>query len=177
MAIRAIARLRAELFHVFQQIVGLLPDQGLTVRLRRAFYGCYLRKAGSFSSCSGLKIHGPENVSIGDGVSMNTGVIIDAADGGDIQIGNDVLIGPYCVIRAADHIFSDTAVPIRQQGHAGGKIVIEDDCWLGSHVVVTRDVTIGKGSVIGAHSVVTHDIPPYSIAVGVPAKVQRNRRD
>jgi len=124
---------------------------------------------------SGVKIFCPELLTIGDGVSINLGVLIDPCDGGQIEIGNNVLIGPYCVLRAADHVFVDPAVPIKLQGHAGGKIIIEDDCWLGSHVVVTRNVTIGKGSVIGAHSVVTHDIPPYSIAVGSPAVVQRQR--
>ena len=57
----------------------------------------------------------------------------------------------------------------------GGGIIIEDDCWLGSHVTVTKGVRIGKGSVIGANSVVTKDIPPYSVAVGTPAKVIKKR--
>lgn len=55
-------------------------------------------------------------------------------------------------------------------------IVIEDDCWLGHGVIVLDRVIIGKGSVIGADSVVTSDIPPYSVAVGVPAKIIKDRQ-
>jgi acetyltransferase-like isoleucine patch superfamily enzyme len=55
--------------------------------------------------------------------------------------------------------------------------VIEDDVWLGAGVTVVDGVTIGKGSIIGAGAVVTSDIPPYSIAVGIPAKPVRDRRD
>ena len=56
-------------------------------------------------------------------------------------------------------------------------IVIEDDCWLGGGVIVLAGVTIGKGSVIGAGSIVTKDIPPYSVAVGNPCKVMRTIED
>lgn len=162
-------------FYFWQQAVSLLPDCGVGNRGRHFFYRWFLKRAGHFTAQSGLKIFSPEAVSIGDGVSLNTGVVIDACNGGRIEIGNDVLIGPYCVLRSADHVFSDLSKPIKSQGHAPGKIVIEDDCWLGSHVVVTSNVTIGKGSVIGAHSVVTRDIPPYSVAMGVPAIVKRSR--
>jgi acetyltransferase-like isoleucine patch superfamily enzyme len=71
---------------------------------------------------------------------------------------------------------NDITRPIRLQESIPGKIVIEDDCWIGANVTITRDVTIGRGSVIGANSVVTRDIPEYSVAVGVPARVIRNRR-
>ena len=162
-------------FYFWQQAVSLLPDCGIGDRGRFFFYKRHLKRAGRFTSMSGLKIYAPEAVSIGDGVAINVGVVINSCNGGQIEIGNDVLIGPYCVLRSADHCFSDPSRPIKAQGHAPGKIVIEDDCWLGSHVVVTRNVTIGKGTMIGAHSVVTHDLPPYSIAMGVPAVVKKSR--
>ena len=123
----------------------------------------------------GTKIFSPKDVTIGNDVGLNIGVLVDPSEGGRIEIGNSVGIGPYCVLRAADHGFSDPSVTIQQQKHRPGVIVIEDDVWLGSHVVVTRNVRIGRGSVVGAHSVVTKDIPPYSIAVGVPARVIRKR--
>ena len=111
---------------------------------------------------------------LGDRVSINRNVHLDASQG-DIQIGNDCLIGPNCVLRAADHVFEDATRPIRTQGHAGGTIILEDDVWLASNVVVIRNVRIGRGSVIGSQSVVTRDIPPFSIAFGVPARVVRSR--
>jgi acetyltransferase-like isoleucine patch superfamily enzyme len=71
--------------------------------------------------------------------------------------------------------FTDPNKKIREQGFNFKGIRIEDDCWLGSGVKVLDRVTIGRGSIIGAGAVVTKDIPPYSIAVGVPAKVIDSR--
>lgn len=112
---------------------------------------------------------------IGDNVSINSNAYIDAAGRGEIIIGNDVLIGQNVVIRASDHEFKDTAVPIRQQGHTGGKIVIEDDCWIGANVVITRNVRIGAHSIVAAGAVVTKNVQPSSIVGGVPAKLIRKR--
>ena len=94
---------------------------------------------------------------------------------GRITIGNDVRIAPYVAMIATNHRFDRLDVPISAQGHNFGPITIEDDVWIGAHVVVTAGVKIGHGSVIGAGSVVTHDIPPYSIAVGAPARVIKTR--
>jgi acetyltransferase-like isoleucine patch superfamily enzyme len=97
---------------------------------------------------------------------------------GGLQIGNDVRIAPQVMIMPMNHIFADSDVPIRKQGIKTQGITIEDDVWLGAGAVVLDGVTIGKGSVIGAGAVVSKDIPPYSVAVGVPARVtkKRNRR-
>ena len=122
----------------------------------------------------------PENGSelwIGDNVKLNIGVNLNADCGGKIRIGNDVLFGPYVVVRAAGHRFDRTDVPIRDQGHSAGSIVIEDDVWLGAHVVVLPGVRIGKGAVIAAGSVVTRDVPAWSVAAGVPASELRKRAD
>jgi galactoside O-acetyltransferase len=112
---------------------------------------------------------------IGDRVSLNYNVMVNA-DGGKIYLGNNVIIGPQTVLRAANHRFEDPNLPIRDQGNKGGAIVVEDDVWIGANVVVLPDVKIGKGSVIGAGSVVTRDIPEYSVAVGVPARVIKSRK-
>ncbi len=141
----------------------------------RYYRGRLAPGSGRFSSMTGLYLHSPGSIWIGDDVSFNQFVLLDACDGGSIRIGNHCLIGPFVVMRAADHAFSDPGKPIRLQGHVGGKIVLEDDCWIGGHVFITRDVTIGRGSVIGAGSVVTKDIPPLSVAAGHPARVIRRR--
>jgi acetyltransferase-like isoleucine patch superfamily enzyme len=168
-------KIRSAWVSFVQQFVALLPDGGIGLRARHYFYKRRLLKAGRFSSMSGLKIFAPERVSIGEGVSINIGVIIAASDGQGITVGDNVLIGPYCILRAADHRYEDPSTPIKEQGHVGGEIIIEEDCWLGAHVVVLKGVRIGKGSVIGAHSLVNRDIPPYSVAAGVPAKVIKMR--
>lgn len=95
---------------------------------------------------------------------------------GVISIGNNVRIAPNVMIISANHVFSDPDTPIRLQGMDVSSITIEEDVWIAGGVHITAGVTIGKGSVIGAGSVVTHDIPPYSVAVGVPAKVIKQRK-
>lgn len=94
---------------------------------------------------------------------------------GNIKIGKCCLIASHVGIYANNHIFADPFTYIWDQGVTRKGIVIEDDCWLGNGVTVLDGVTIGRGSVIGAGAVVTKNIPPYSVAVGVPAKVIAHR--
>ncbi len=94
---------------------------------------------------------------------------------GNTTIGDNVLIASHCAIAVAQHNFGDGSVPIANQGTTDADTVIESNVWLGAHVVVFAGVTIGQGSVIGAGAVVNRNIPPGSIAVGVPAKVLRKR--
>jgi len=95
---------------------------------------------------------------------------------GGVSIGDNVYTGPMVKVVAVNHIYDDPLRPIREQGITAKGIVIEDDVWLGAGVTVVDGVTIGQGSVIGAGAVVKDDIPPYSIAVGVPAKPIKNRQ-
>ncbi|WP_036479038.1 acyltransferase [Myxosarcina sp. GI1] len=96
---------------------------------------------------------------------------------GKISIGKDCLIASHSSLYAHNYRFEDTTQNIREQGFDFKGIVIEDDCWLGSGVNIVDGVTIGRGSVIGAGAVVTKNIPPYSVAVGVPAKVIKSRKN
>lgn len=95
---------------------------------------------------------------------------------GGLTIGNDVRIGSHCAVLSSSHRFESTDVTIREQGVLASATVIEDDVWLGAGCTVIGGVRIGRGSIIGAGSVVTRDVPPWSIATGVPAKVVRSRR-
>ncbi|NMG11583.1 acyltransferase [Brasilonema sp. UFV-L1] len=112
-------------------------------------------------------------IEIGQETFIGPGVCI--AGPGDIKIGKRCLIAANTGIYANNHNFADPIEPIKYQGITRKGIVIEDDCWLGHGVVVLDGVTIGEGSVIGAGAVVTKDIPPFSVAVGVPAKVIKSR--
>lgn len=94
---------------------------------------------------------------------------------GNIRIGKQCMIAANCGIFANNHKFVDPLLPIKKQGVTCQGIVVEDNCWLGHGVTVLDGVTIGEGSVIGAGAVVTKDIPPYSVAVGIPATVIKNR--
>ena len=91
------------------------------------------------------------------------------------MIGNNVLTGPRVLITDnahGDSLFKllDTA-PIERFLYSKGKVVIEDNVWIAEGAMIMPGVRIGKGSIIAANSVVTKDIPPYSVAAGTPAKI------
>lgn len=93
-----------------------------------------------------------------------------------IRIGRNCMIATRCTFMPYQHGHADPNRPMREQDLTSrGDIVIEDDVWLGAQVVVMDGVTIGKGAIIGAGAVVTKDVPPNSLAVGVPARVIRQR--
>tara|TARA_R110002126_G_scaffold129572_2_gene272445 strand:+ start:18498 stop:19115 length:618 start_codon:yes stop_codon:yes gene_type:complete len=90
---------------------------------------------------------------------------------GPVVIGNDIRLAQNITLSGLNHNYEDVSLPIHVQGVSTSTIVIEDDSWLGANVVVVAGVTIGKHSIIAAGSIVTKDIPPYSVAVGNPARV------
>jgi acetyltransferase-like isoleucine patch superfamily enzyme len=115
-------------------------------------------------------------IRVGSDVSINDYVHIGAVE--SVSIGDRVLIASKVFITDHDHgsygnegIHSDPRIAPRHRPLSASPVVIEDDVWLGEFVSVLAGVRIGKGSVIGTMSTVTRDIPPYSIAVGSPARV------
>jgi len=90
---------------------------------------------------------------------------------GPITIGNNVIFAHNIVASALNHEYRDVNLPIHEQKILTAAIIIEDECWVAANAVITSGVTIGKHSVIAAGAVVTKNIPPYSVAVGNPAKV------
>ncbi|OPY70868.1 MAG: putative acetyltransferase [Syntrophorhabdaceae bacterium PtaU1.Bin034] len=113
------------------------------------------------------------SITIGSGVSINPYCVIYGHGG--LEIGNNVMIATHCVIIPANHRFERLDVPMSLQGMSCRGITIEDDVWLGARVTVLDGVTIGRGAVIGAGSVVNRSIPAYAIAAGVPARVRGSR--
>ncbi len=96
---------------------------------------------------------------------------------GGVRIGDGVYTGTQVQIAAVNHVYTDPDKYIKDQGITAEGITIEDDVWLASNVVVVDGVTIGKGCVVGAGAVVNKSLPPFSVAVGVPAKVVKDRRE
>ncbi|MDZ4666346.1 MAG: acyltransferase [bacterium] len=90
---------------------------------------------------------------------------------GPVSIGNHVILAQNIVMSGLNHGYEDINLPIHKQKVSMQPIFIEDDSWIGANVVVTAGVTIGKHSVVAAGAVVTKSIPPFSIAVGNPARV------
>jgi acetyltransferase-like isoleucine patch superfamily enzyme len=95
----------------------------------------------------------------------------------DIEFGEAALAADWVYICDFDHVFDDVTVPIKDQGIVKSPVRIGRDVWIGEKASVLRGVHIGEGSVIASHCVVNKDIPAYSVAVGVPARVVRNRLD
>ena len=113
-------------------------------------------------------------IAIGSRSVINRGVVICA--GSSVTIGDDCMIAAYTYITDTDHRFDDPDRAIREQSLASDPVVIEDDVWIGTNVVITRGVTVGRGAVVAATSVVTRDVPSEAIVAGVPARVIGSRR-
>ncbi len=130
---------------------------------------------GFFKILERVTILYPDKLNIGRDTSFNTGCWINAAGG--ITIGDNVLIGPNCIIHSANHKIDRLDVPIRKQGYEYLPVIIESDVWIGANATILPGTSIGPSAVIGAGSVVTKDIPPCAVAVGNPARVikMRNR--
>jgi acetyltransferase-like isoleucine patch superfamily enzyme len=119
-----------------------------------------------------ITMPGEARVRIGEGTFLNMGVMIAAQQ--LVEIGDHCMLANGCFVSDGSHRYDDPSKPITWQGfESKGPTRIGDNCWLGIGAVVTSGVTIGERCVIGANSVVTHDIPPFSIAAGAPAKVIR----
>ena len=93
----------------------------------------------------------------------------------DVEIGRECIVGDWVYVGDFDHRFDDPSLPIRKQGIVATPVQVGADCWIGEKASVLRGVTVGRGSVIGAHAVVTRDLPAGSVAAGVPARVIKRR--
>jgi len=114
------------------------------------------------------------SITIGQASSINQYTVINGYGG--VEIGNAVLVAAFVSMFASNHNFEDPTVPIAEQGLSSrGGIKIEDNVWIGTHATILDGVTIGTGSVVGAGTVVTKDVPPFSVVVGVPGRVVRQR--
>ena len=166
-------------------------------------YGKHIRCGKNVKFEDYSEIHGlcSEGLNFGDYVTIGRGVMIRPSSyyGGDygigltmgehssigpygyvgcsgrITIGKNVMLGPKCSLFAENHVFSDTESTIKSQGVQQKGIITEDDCWIGSNVTILDGVTIGRGSVIGAETLVKKDIPVGSIIVDKRNKCIKER--
>ncbi len=192
-----ISRIYLELKIQINFIIAYIPG-ALGRSLRRRLFKQQFKYLGLGAAFhEGIQLHEPHNIKIGDHFSclrycilaacedgwielgdrvrFNTNVYINACIGGKIIMGNDILIAPNVIMRSSDHVTSDLDKPINQQGHVIGQIIIEDDVWIGANATITGNVRIGQGAIVGAGAVVTHDVDPYTIVGGVPARFIKKR--
>lgn len=112
----------------------------------------------------------PGRIRIGAGTFLNLGVMVAAVE--LVEIGAHCMLANGCFVTDGSHRFDDVARPVTWQGFTTkGATRVGDNVWCGANVVITSGVTVGERCVIGANSVVTTDLPPFSIAAGAPARV------
>ena len=145
------------------------------IEIARNWSDVHLEKGVSLDNGVVIITGGPQKrgkVTIRANTYVNRYTIFDGHE--LIEIGRRCMIGPHCYITDGDHSKAP-GMPVQAQAMQKAPVVLEDEVWLGSHVVILPGVRIGQGAVIGAGSIVTRSIPPNAIAYGVPARVIRMR--
>jgi acetyltransferase-like isoleucine patch superfamily enzyme len=117
---------------------------------------------------------------LGEGIAMGANSAVDAysfiGSAGPVTIGENVIMGQHVCFHPENHNFDRTDIPIKLQGTVRQGITIEDDVWVGANVTFLDGAHVGRGCIIGAGSLVRGSIPPYSVAVGTPARIIRTRK-
>jgi acetyltransferase-like isoleucine patch superfamily enzyme len=155
-------------FHFLTLATSWLPDLRLVLRfrgflLRPAFQSC----GSNFQIARQVTINFSNRLEIGSDVYIATGCWLHACGG--IVIEDGVQLGPYVVLVTSDHTRKNGSY--RYGASELGPIRLCQGSWLAAHATVTKNVTVGRGALLAANSVATHDIPPMALAGGVPARV------
>ncbi len=108
---------------------------------------------------------------VGDGSFFNRGCSIVVRDA--VRIGKECLFGPWASIYDHDHGLEPADLPPAERGITASPITIDDNVWVGTKATILRGVRLGEGCVVAAHSVVTKDVPPYTLVAGIPARPVR----
>lgn len=94
-----------------------------------------------------------------------------------VRVGRHILMAAYTYLVGGDHLYDRVDIPVLLQGRTARGIEVDDNVWLGTHVVVTDGSRVGRDAIIGAGAVVVGEVPEFAIAAGIPAKVLRDRRE
>jgi acetyltransferase-like isoleucine patch superfamily enzyme len=148
-------------------------DRGVEIHARRGYGRLILGRWIHLGVDTALRCH-EGTLSVGDKSVLGRDVSINCYL--DVEIGAASLFADDVYVSDFDHKFADLTIPIKDQGIAKSRVRIEPNVWIGTKVTVASGVVIGEGAVVGANAVVTHDLPPYSVSVGVPARVIKDRR-
>jgi hypothetical protein len=166
------ARLRLTKPHVITRGFVFM-DRDVEIFARRGYARLVLGRWVHLGANTALRCH-EGTLTLGDKSVLARDVSINCYL--DVEIGDSALIADGVYISDFDHNFADVTRPIKDQGIAKSRVRIDRDVWLGTKVTVCRGVLIGQGAVVGANAVVTRDLPPYAVAVGVPARIMKDRR-
>lgn len=146
---------------------GVNPLKAWLMRLRGARIGRGVK------FWSGIWIDRFDRLQIGEDATIGKSVLLVC--GGGVHLGRRTMIGHGSKLISAKHRIPPNRAPMRFAGTIFGKVTIKDDAWLAAQSLVLPGVTVGEGAVVGAGSVVTHDVPPYAVVAGVPARIMRMR--
>lgn len=162
------------LYEFLMKTLFLMP-RGLGLSFAKALV---LRSVGAvvgkrITIYPGVWIFPGKGLTVGDDVDLALDVIITT--NGEVSIGNRVLVGYRVQILSQNHNIPINRDRIFGAGHTKAKVTICDDVWIGANSIILPGVTIGEGAIVAAGSIVTKDVPPFSIVGGVPAKIIKNR--
>lgn len=187
--------IRAYLYRLVIHMAGIAAIED-GVRLR---FGDQIHLGRDVYLDHGVYLHAcPAGIRIGDGSLIMVGSVLHVYNFRNlphafIHIGNNSLIGEYNILRgqggitigdrvytapnvqmlAVNHVYTDPARPMVEQGITAEGIVVEDDVWIGAGAILTDGVRVGRGAVVAAGAVVTQDVPPHKVVGGVPARILR----
>lgn len=146
-------------------------------------------KKGALAGCGkkvtlgvGLRMYGPENITLGNDVSIGERATIMCTRA-KVKIGDHVMFGPNITIVTGGHRtdlvgrYMTTVTNVEKRPEDDKDITFEGDNWVGANATILRGVTIGRGAIIAAGAVVTKDVPRYSVCGGVPARCLKTRFD
>ncbi|MEO6981442.1 MAG: acyltransferase [Mucilaginibacter sp.] len=173
---RAIKNFAVCSFELLAALIFALPRHNLF----NVFKANFLRLLGSkigrrITFYPGIKISPGNHLKLGDQVDLAWGVLITTAGG--VEIGDRTLVGYNTMIFSANHVVPPGIEKIFYAGHAKKKVSIANDVWIGAGCIILPGVTVGEGAIIGAGSVVTKDVKPYTLVGGVPARLIKNRNE
>jgi acetyltransferase-like isoleucine patch superfamily enzyme len=173
MLIKVIAFVRYLSREICTGLVSLLPNDIISIRIRRiVFSACGMILGRNVLIYRNVLLLG--KISIGENSSISNNTSINGSNVG-VKIGSNVMIAPGCCIVVFNHGAKLGSTPMIQQPIVEAAITIHDDVWIAANCTITKGVTIGTGAIIGANSVVTKDVIPFSIVGGVPAKLIKMR--
>jgi acetyltransferase-like isoleucine patch superfamily enzyme len=161
-------------FEFVMLFVMALPRYRLACMLKAALLRAVGAKVGArVVIYPGVWIAPGRNLTLGDDVDLAKDVLVTTSGG--VAIGDRTLVGYRTQILSTNHRVPPDRGRIFGAGHERAKVVIGSDAWIGANCIVTAGVTIGDGAVVAAGSVVTRDVPPFTIVGGVPARHIRSR--
>lgn len=179
------SKIATEVLSTLEWLVVVLPNTYFGNKLRLYYWKKKLRNPYIRFVGRNAQITLNVGIDLGEYFVLGEFAAIEVGDSDPVFIGNDVGMGRGAFLRSANHAVDDVESVIQSQGHKSKKvefqgkvysIVIEDDVLIGANSIILSGAHIGRGSVVSAGSVVSSEVPPYSVVVGNPGRVIANRQ-